>query len=194
MLRFLQILYNAAYGDYVLLFHADTPKFTFPTVGVARAKDITGKHPAAWSLFHLPVAPILTGIHLHAKPSLPKSPFEELQHLVISRQRAHDAQCLQKDWTNLATHLTVQSLHAPITPCFMLVTGLQGRTNGCMFFTPTGSAASTWGRGRRMMALRSLSGASTMSTWASPSCPLTTRSPQDSCPPPHGCAPGSVHA
>ena len=40
----MQILYNARYGDYVLLFHSDTPKFTFPTVGVARAKDITGKH------------------------------------------------------------------------------------------------------------------------------------------------------
>lgn len=50
----LQILYNAAYGDFVLLFHADTPKFTFPTVGVARAKEITGKHPAASPLpcFH----------------------------------------------------------------------------------------------------------------------------------------------
>ncbi|CAL5218581.1 g275 [Coccomyxa viridis] len=41
-----KILYNAAYGDFVMLFHADTPKFTFPTVGVARAKDITG--PYEW--------------------------------------------------------------------------------------------------------------------------------------------------
>ena len=40
----LQILYNARYGQYVLLFHADTPKFTFPTVGVAKANEITGKH------------------------------------------------------------------------------------------------------------------------------------------------------
>ena len=40
----MQILYNARYGDYVLLFHSDTPKFTFPTMGVARAKDIKGKH------------------------------------------------------------------------------------------------------------------------------------------------------
>jgi hypothetical protein len=38
-----QIVYNAAYGRYVLLFHADTPKFEFPAVGVAFAKDITGE-------------------------------------------------------------------------------------------------------------------------------------------------------
>ena len=31
----MQILYNAQYGQYVLLFHADTPKFTFPAVGAA---------------------------------------------------------------------------------------------------------------------------------------------------------------
>ena len=39
----LQILYNKQYGKYVLLFHADTPKFSFPTVGVAMAGNVTGK-------------------------------------------------------------------------------------------------------------------------------------------------------
>ena len=38
-----QIVYNAAYDRYVLLFHADTPKFEFPAVGVAFAKEITGE-------------------------------------------------------------------------------------------------------------------------------------------------------
>ena len=59
----MQILYNARYGDYVLLFHSDTPKFTFPTVGVARAKDITGKHligfiPLISVVFSLPAQDI----------------------------------------------------------------------------------------------------------------------------------------
>ena len=42
----LQILYNAAYSQYVLLFHADTPSFSYPAVGVAVAEDIRG--PYTW--------------------------------------------------------------------------------------------------------------------------------------------------
>jgi len=42
----LQILYNTKYNNYVLLFHADTPKFGYPAVGVAVADDITG--PYTW--------------------------------------------------------------------------------------------------------------------------------------------------
>lgn len=41
-----QILYNEATNQYVLLFHADTPKFGYPAVGVAVAKDIRG--PYTW--------------------------------------------------------------------------------------------------------------------------------------------------
>ncbi len=41
-----QILYNAAYSQFVLLFHADTPRFRYPSVGVAVAKEITG--PYTW--------------------------------------------------------------------------------------------------------------------------------------------------
>ncbi len=41
-----QILYNEAYNNYVLLFHSDTPKFGYPSVGVAVAKEITG--PYEW--------------------------------------------------------------------------------------------------------------------------------------------------
>jgi hypothetical protein len=39
----MQILYNKQFGNYVLLFHADTPKFTFPTVGVAMSENVTGR-------------------------------------------------------------------------------------------------------------------------------------------------------
>lgn len=48
-----QIVYNAAYDRYVLLFHADTPKFEFPSVGVAFAKEITGETAAAGGNWHL---------------------------------------------------------------------------------------------------------------------------------------------
>ncbi|BDA44105.1 hypothetical protein COCOBI_05-2890 [Coccomyxa sp. Obi] len=41
-----KILYNAAYGQFVLLFHADTPRFSYPSVGVAVAADIRG--PYKW--------------------------------------------------------------------------------------------------------------------------------------------------
>ncbi len=41
-----QILYNKANNEYVLLFHADTPKFGYPAVGVAVAKEIRG--PYTW--------------------------------------------------------------------------------------------------------------------------------------------------
>ena len=37
-----QIVYNKEYGRYVLLFHADTPTFSYPSVGVAYATEITG--------------------------------------------------------------------------------------------------------------------------------------------------------
>lgn len=47
----LQILYNKEYGRYVLLFHADTASFSYPTVGVAMADQITG--PYEWvRVFH----------------------------------------------------------------------------------------------------------------------------------------------
>ena len=47
----LQILYNAVYDRYVLLFHADTSTFSYPTVGVGMARDITG--PYEWvRVFH----------------------------------------------------------------------------------------------------------------------------------------------
>ena len=42
----MQILYNKAYGRFVLLFHADTPTFSYPAVGVAWATEITG--PYEW--------------------------------------------------------------------------------------------------------------------------------------------------
>ena len=41
-----QILFNERYNEYVLLFHADTVSFAYPSVGVAVAKEITG--PYTW--------------------------------------------------------------------------------------------------------------------------------------------------
>ena len=42
---FVQILYNAAEGRYVLLFHADTASFDYNVVGVAAsASNITGPY------------------------------------------------------------------------------------------------------------------------------------------------------
>ena len=42
---FVQILYNAAQGRYVLLFHADTASFDYNVVGVAvSASNITGPY------------------------------------------------------------------------------------------------------------------------------------------------------
>ena len=43
-----QIVYNKEYGRYVLLFHADTPTFSYPSVGVAYSTEITGRQ--TWNL------------------------------------------------------------------------------------------------------------------------------------------------
>lgn len=43
-----QIVYNAAFDRYVLLFHADTPKFEYQGVGVAFAQDVTGACPPSF--------------------------------------------------------------------------------------------------------------------------------------------------
>ena len=54
-----------------MLFHADTPKFTFPTVGVARSKDVTGKHSCSSSLLILTVIS-LSMIFCVQPPSVPQ--------------------------------------------------------------------------------------------------------------------------
>ena len=38
------MLYNRAYGQYVLLFHADTVSFDYNTVGVAVSDSVTGPY------------------------------------------------------------------------------------------------------------------------------------------------------
>jgi hypothetical protein len=47
----LQILYNQLYNRYMILFHSDTATFSYPTIGVAMANEITG--PYEWvRVFH----------------------------------------------------------------------------------------------------------------------------------------------
>ena len=43
-LNAVQMLYNAAYGQFVLLFHADTVSFDYNAVGVAVSSSVTGPY------------------------------------------------------------------------------------------------------------------------------------------------------
>ena len=45
------MLYNEAYGQFVLLFHADTPSFDYNVVGVATSASITGPYTYV-QIFH----------------------------------------------------------------------------------------------------------------------------------------------
>ena len=45
------MLYNKAYGQFVLLFHADTPSFDYNVVGVATSASITGPYTYV-QIFH----------------------------------------------------------------------------------------------------------------------------------------------
>ena len=75
----LQILYNKQYGKYVLLFHADTPKFSFPTVGVAMADNVTGMHRSTQHVYY-------RAFHSRERCLLPSCPAgllaEQLSHEV----------------------------------------------------------------------------------------------------------------
>lgn len=44
MLLRVQIIYNRAYGQFVLLFHADTSSFDYSAVGAAMSASITGPY------------------------------------------------------------------------------------------------------------------------------------------------------
>ncbi len=45
----MQIVYDKAYGRYVLLFHVDNPAFSYPYVGVAFAAQVAGMRPSGTS-------------------------------------------------------------------------------------------------------------------------------------------------
>ena len=136
--RHLQILYNAAYGDYVLLFHADTPKFTFPTVGVARAKDITGKHPAASSLPCTPSSspsksspPCVANFRVQVFPMvLPDRQYQMRDGGIIR----HDSCHFTPTWPQLPDDGLGVLMDTCSTDVKLQAGGcdLQGRTNGCM--------------------------------------------------------------
>ena len=74
----------------LLLFHAGTPRFIFPKVGLARAKNITGKHPTA--------SPLSGSMEREA--SLLSSPMLPLEILPSTKQLSLPLRplCWQRHW------------------------------------------------------------------------------------------------